>query len=200
MGEPKPLLPFGKRTVIEHIVFRLFKTGVEDIVVITGHEGDLVGETLETLPVRVVHNFGYDKGGMLSSIKTGLQIVSLGGTRDKNDAGTGKSNCEAVVLCLGDQPSIESSVVERLIETYGNGSADEILIPSHEKRAGHPILIPAAFWKRILDLPTDGSLRDVTQSDASPARFVEVGTDSILRDINTPEEYEKELERAGVNK
>jgi molybdenum cofactor cytidylyltransferase len=195
MGKPKPVLPYGKRSVIEHIVFSLCKTGIDEIVVITGHEGDLVSEYLEGLPVRVVHNFGYEQGGMLSSVKTGIQVVSLGGTRDKNDAGTGSSDVEAILFCLADQPAIEPDVVTLLMNTFENGQEDKILIPSFEKRAGHPILVPAAFWKRILSLPPVGSLRDVTQAPETPVHYVEVATDSVVRDMNTPEEYEKELGR-----
>jgi molybdenum cofactor cytidylyltransferase len=197
MGEPKPVLPFGKRSVVEHIVFSLCKTGIDEVVVITGHEGDLVAEYLEGLPVRVVHNFGYEQGGMLSSVKTGIQVVSLGGTSNKNDAGTGSSNVEAVLFCLVDQPGIEPEVVKLLMGTFQNGQKDAILIPSFEKRAGHPILVPAAFWSRILALPPDGSLRDVTQAPETPVHYVEVDTDSVVRDMNTPEEYKKELERLG---
>jgi len=195
MGESKLLLPLGERTVIEQIVFQLFKSGVEEIVVITGHEGDSVADALEGLPVRIVHNFGYAQGGMLSSIKTGIQVVSLGGSSNKNDAGIGHSDCEAFLLCLGDQPSLQRGVVERLIETFSAHRDDEIIIPCHGDAKGHPILIPAAFWQRILALPVESSLRDVTLDKATPVRLVQIENDSILLNINTPEDYKKELAR-----
>ena len=155
MGQPKPLLPFGKRTVIEHIVFQLFKTGLEEIYVISGHEGDSVSHVVKGLPVHVVHNFTYASGGMLSSVKIGIRAVSLGGTGDKNDAGRGESDCDAALLCLVDQPAIENKVVKTLVDTFNNGSSDKILVPSFGKKGGHPIVIPAAFFSTIVDLPPE---------------------------------------------
>ncbi len=192
MGRCKPLLPYGNRTVIEQIVFTLFKTGVDETIVVTGCDGDLVQEVLTPLPVRVIHNFDYKNGGMLSSIKTGLRTASLGGTRDKNDAGTGYSEGGAVLFCLGDQPAIEGPAVARLVSAYKKAKKKKILIPSCGGRAGHPILVPDPYWRRILDLPLDQSLRDVTRDPETAVQYVEFETDSILQDMNTPEDYERE--------
>lgn len=198
MGQSKPLLPFGKRTLIEHIVHKLFKTGLREIFVITGHEGEPVSYVLKGLPVHVVHNFLYESGGMLSSVKIGIRAVSLGATGDKNDSGTGKSDCEAVLLCLVDQPAMDSEVVTTLIDAFKNGSGDRILIPSYKKKGGHPIVVPAAYFKSIVDLPPEGSLRDLIGNPDTPVEYVEVDADSVLHDINTPEEYEQELARLGL--
>ncbi len=200
MGQPKPLLPFGKRTLIEHIVHQLFKTGLREIFVITGHEGDSVSHVVKGLPVHVVHNFTYESGGMLSSVKIGIRAVSLGGTGDKNDAGRGSSECKAALICLGDQPAIEKVVVERLVEAFNAGSGDKILVPSFEKKGGHPIMVPAAFFSTIVNLPPEGSLRDVIGNSGRPVEYVDVDTDSVLHDINTPEEYERELDRLGIER
>lgn len=200
MGHPKPLLPFGGRTVIEHIVFQLFKTGLEEIFVISGHEGDSVSHVVKGLPVHVVHNFTFASGGMLSSVKIGIRAVSLGATGDKNDAGRGESDCDAALICLVDQPGIERKVVAALIDAFNTGSGGKILVPSSESRGGHPILVPAAFFSAIIDLPPEGSLRDVIGHPDTPVEYVEVDTDSVLRDINTPEEYEQELAHHGFER
>ena len=196
MGRPKPLLPFGKYTAIEHVAFRLFKTGVYEIVVITGHEGRTVADALDGLPVRVVHNIGYIQGGMLSSVKTGIRAVSLGEVQNRKDAEQNRPKIEAALICLADQPGLDRGVVKRLIEIFKGGERERILVPSYKKHAGHPILVPASFWPRILALPPEGSLRDVMRGDdGNPVKYVTVETDSILRDMNTPEDYEREVAR-----
>ncbi len=198
MGKFKPLLPYGKRTVIEEITFKILGIGLDEVVVITGHEGDLVADALAGYPVRIVHNFGYTGGGMLSSIKTGIRAVSLGGSGDKNDAGTGRSDCEAALLCLGDQPSLKLRTIERLVEEYGSHEKGKILVPSYKKQGGHPILIPASFWSPILDLPPDGNLRDMVRDSATPVHYVETDDDSILKNMNTPDEYDEEIRNLGT--
>jgi len=200
MGYPKPLLPFGGRTVIEHIAFQLFKTGLEEIFVISGHEGDSVSHVVKGLPVHVVHNFTFASDGMLSSVKVGIRAVSLGATGDKNDAGRGESDCDAALICLVDQPGVERKVVDALIGAFETGSGGTILVPSYQSRGGHPILVPSAFFSAILDLPPEGSLRDVVGDPSTPVEYIDVDTDSVLRNINTPEEYERELARHGFER
>src|SRR5881628_2666599 len=49
MGAFKPLLPFGDKTVIETCIDHLRKGGVETIVVVVGHQGNLIREHLQDL-------------------------------------------------------------------------------------------------------------------------------------------------------
>jgi CTP:molybdopterin cytidylyltransferase MocA len=49
-----------------------------------------------------------------------------------------------------------------------------------------------------MDLPAGGAPRDVINAHADEAYFVEVNTDSVLRDIDTPDDYQQERRRAGL--
>src|SRR2546423_3930664 len=46
MGASKPLLPFGRQTVIEACIDNLRAGGVERVVVVVGHRGDEIVERL----------------------------------------------------------------------------------------------------------------------------------------------------------
>ena len=71
MGQAKPLLPWGERTILEHILSILLECPVDEILVITGHEREAVERRLGQGPVRAVFNPHYAAGEMLSSIKNG---------------------------------------------------------------------------------------------------------------------------------
>src|SRR5690242_19117683 len=71
MGQLKPLLPFGPRTVIETVVASLSASRVGEILVVTGHRSEEVEAALAQAPVRVVRNPDYRRG-MLSSVQRGV--------------------------------------------------------------------------------------------------------------------------------
>ncbi len=59
------------------------------------------------------------------------------------------------------------------------------------------MLIGRRFWPELLALDS-GAPRDVIRQHPDHLVCVEVDTDSILRDIDTPEQYHLERRRAGL--
>jgi molybdenum cofactor cytidylyltransferase len=180
MGTLKQLLPFGERTVISHIVSILEDCPVGEILVITGHERAVVEQSLASTRARTVFNPGYATGEMLSSIQAGLAAAS--------------DRADAALVFLGDQPALEQTVVEQIVTAYQDGQGS-ILIPSYQMRRGHPLLIAREHWGAILDLQPPQSLRDFLHHvNASTIHHVDVTTPSILGDMDTPSDYQRELQ------
>jgi molybdenum cofactor cytidylyltransferase len=183
MGESKLLLPWeGHKTIIEHILQQLVLSRVDHITVVTGHRAGEVRALCERQGVDVVHNPNYATGEMLSSVKTGLAAMP--------------AHVAAALVVLGDQPRIQQRVIHQVLTTYAEGAGD-IVAPSYQRRRGHPILIDRRYWREILNLPDDGAPRDVINAHPERAAFVNVDTDSVLRDVDTPEDYKQERRRAG---
>jgi len=176
MGTNKLLLPFGERTVLGQIISVLQVCPLDAIIVVTGHKRDKIeamfGPTPPTL--RFAYNPNYASGDMLSSIQTGLAAL------------LDDSRCQAALVALGDQPQIERRIAEQVIAAYAPGT---VVIPSFNRHGGHPILIDRACWPDILALPPGASLRDVWRAHPDWLRYVDVDTDSILHDMDTPEDY-----------
>ncbi|MFN8454848.1 MAG: nucleotidyltransferase family protein [Anaerolineae bacterium] len=183
MGEPKQLLPYGQHTVIEQIVSVLRQCALLEVVVITGHQREAVEAKLTPWPVRVVFNPNYQAGEMLSSIQCGLLAL--------NPA------AQAALIVLGDQPQLEATVVRQVIEAYQAGLS-RLIIPSFQMRRGHPILLDRAYWPEILDLSPGDIRRPVITAHADMVYYVLFETDAVLRDMDTPEEYQQELSRRGL--
>jgi molybdenum cofactor cytidylyltransferase len=185
MGAPKQLLPYGKHTVVEQIVSVLLKCSLDEIVVVTGHKRHAVETRLAAWSVRPVFNSNYQAGEMLSSVKCGLAALD--------------SEVNAALLVLGDQPQLETAAVQQLIATYQTEPAG-LVIPSFQMRRGHPILIDRDYWPEILTLDSNRTLRDVIVTHDDEICYVAVETDSVLRDIDTPEDYQQELQQLDIKK
>jgi len=178
MGQVKPLLPWGKQTVIEHILSVLRDCSVEEILVITGHEREAVEQRLVGWPVQAVFNRHYAAGEMLSSIQVGLRSAS--------------ASAEAALIVLGDQPALERSVVDHIIAAYGGGQR-QIVAPSYQMRRGHPMLISRNYWEEICALSEGQTLRDFLRRVGEAVHHVEVTTPGVLQDMDTPDDYRREL-------
>jgi molybdenum cofactor cytidylyltransferase len=80
---------------------------------------------------------------------------------------------------------------------YAEGKGD-IVAPSYEMQRGHPILIDRRYWNDILNLPRGGAPRDVINAHSDHIHYVNVDTDSVLHDVDTPQDYADERWRAGL--
>lgn len=186
MGETKVLLPWrDNRTIIEHIVEQLIKSRVDPIVVVTGHQAKEVKAVLDQWDVQVVHNKAYQSGEMLSSLKVGLQAMPAATT--------------AALMVLGDQPGIQPKVINKILLAYAESQHD-LIIPSYEMRRGHPILLGRRFWADALGLPASATPRNLFNLHAEHIHYLNVDTDSILRDVDTPGDYERERKLDGADR
>ena len=177
MGRNKMLLPVAASTVLETIVTEVAACAqVVDRVVVTGHQADRITALLGPYPVRCVFNPAYAQADMLVSIQVGLRSLS--------------PEVTAALIVLGDQPRIQRSTVQQVITAQ---QAEAIIIPSYQLKRGHPILIDRALWPEVLALPETATLRDFIRAHEEQIRYVVVETDSVLKDLDTPEDYAEML-------
>ncbi len=185
MGQLKLLLPWDRgQTIIEHILTQLFLARVDHPVVVVGNRADEVRPLAEAIGADTVFNADYETGDMLSSVKAGLRVMP--------------PNVAAALIVLGDQPRIQPRVVQQVMTAYAEGKG-EIVAPSYQMRRGHPILIDRRYWKELLDLPDGAAPRDVLNAHAERIAYVNVDNDSVLHDVDTPDDYRSERRRAGLN-
>jgi molybdenum cofactor cytidylyltransferase len=178
MGTAKMLLPFGDSTIIESVIRSVLSSEVEEMLVITGARREEIELTISHLPAKTVFNPGYTSG-MLSSVQCGFE-----------NAG---ANADAAVIVLGDQPSLLPATIDHLIHAHRQ-TKKGIVLPVYLDRRGHPILIDMKYSKEIRHLNPHVGLRELIRNHAEDIFEVEVGTDSILQDIDTPRDYEREIE------
>ena len=177
MGLPKMGLPWGATTVIGQVVSVLLTAEIWPVIVVSGAAETVVKNTLSEVAVIIAHNERYQTGEMLGSLQTGLRLLS--------------EATSAALVVLGDQPQIEVATVRRLVGLYQERRPD-LLVPSHKMRRGHPWLVSRCYWPEILALAPPQNMRDFLNRQASNIHYVEVDNPSILKDLDTPEDYAAE--------
>jgi molybdenum cofactor cytidylyltransferase len=179
MGHLKQLLPYGEHTIVEQVVSVLLAAPVDEVLVVTGYRRAAVEAVLRKWPIRTVYNPCYAEGEMLSSVQAGLRALS--------------DESRTALLMPGDMPGIEHEVVARLVDAYSAAGDDGMAFPSYRMRAGHPVLVPRSYWSAILSLPSGDNLRSVLRAESALIHWVAVHNPSVLRDVDTPEDYRREL-------
>ncbi len=183
MGSPKLLLPFGEVPIIESVTRTLLRSKVDNVLVVLGSAREKIMQKIQGLPVLTVENLRY-KEGMLSSIQTGFQALP--------------QETEAVLVCLGDQPLIPISVIDSMVECYKK-TRKGIILPVFEKKRGHPILIDMKYKNEVLSLSPAIGLRALTHNHPEDVQEVEVDNVHILKDIDYPEDYLRDLRKKEGN-
>lgn len=181
-GFPKPLLHADGQRFVERILGTLSAAGVEDRVVVVGHEADAVRERADLSGARVVHNGDYESG-MLSSVQAGVRAI----------AGADR---EALLLWPVDFPFPPASVVRELVAVFREERPD-VVVPAVDGDRGHPALFAASTFEGLLSAPPDEGARAVVYAEDTDVRELATDDERILVDVDTPEEYWTGVKRYG---
>ena len=183
MGSPKAWLRFGEETLLQRVVRVL--AGTLDPVLVVAAQGqrlpglpDNVGVIRDRLPGR----------GPLEAMATGLEAISR--------------HADAAFVCGCDAPFLRPDFVRRLARLACEA---DITMPYVDGRL-HPLaaIYRVSVLPPIQDMLDTGAFRltmlaercDCRRLSAPELRGVDPELDS-LRNINTPEEYERALGVAG---
>ena len=181
MGSQKLLLPFGATTVIGRVVDQLLQSVIDKIFVVTGHNAGKIAEQLSARAVTIVDNPDYPSG-MLSSVRCGLRALPR--------------ECQAVMVVLGDQPSITTNLIDDLVQAF-NMNHKGIVVPVFQNRRGHPILLSTRYRDEILSQYDGAGLRGLLHAHPDDVLELAAPAPSILSDMDYPEDYQRELEALG---
>ena len=176
-GAFKPLLKWGKRTVIGECVYQMRSSQLAEIFVVLGYREMEIRQTLSGSGVQYAINDNYQQG-MLSSIKTALAVLS--------------PNADAALIALVDQPMITKEIINHLIDAFSAGEKG-IVLPTYRDKRGHPVIIAAKYFDEIMQLDEDSpeGMREFIARHRNDAMEVPVDTTAVIEDIDLPEDYER---------
>jgi molybdenum cofactor cytidylyltransferase len=178
MGRSKALLPLDAAdTFLTRIVRTFLAAGIDDVVVVLGHEAERVAEMFakSRLPARVVVNLDYESG-QLSSVIAGLSVVDRPGVA-------------AALLTLVDVPLVSEATVRAVVAQYRRTHAP-VVRPTSGTRHGHPVLIDRSLFDALRHADPAQGVKPIVRAHASPEGDIAVGDDGAFLDIDTPAEYE----------
>jgi molybdenum cofactor cytidylyltransferase len=96
------------------------------------------------------------------------------------------------MILLGDQPMVQTLVIDKLIDSFEK-TGKGIIIPVYNTKKGHPVLIDTKYIPQINQLNPSIGLRQLMEECSEDIHELEVETNTILKDIDTIEDYKREL-------
>jgi molybdenum cofactor cytidylyltransferase len=176
MGGPNKLLAeLDGKKLVRIATEQALASKASDVVVVTGHQAELVEQALAGLKVRFVRNPDF-AGGLASSVKAGIAAVP--------------PTADGAVICLGDMPLIDANLIDRLIESFAPDRGNLIVVPVADGRRGNPVLWSRRFFNELMTLDGDIGARHLIAKHGEAVAEVPVEGESAFLDIDTPQALE----------
>jgi molybdenum cofactor cytidylyltransferase len=176
MGAQKLLLPWRGKTVVAHIADEILRSPIDQTIVVAGRDAAGIAATLAGRSVTIVTTA--NTGDMLNTVRIGLAALPL--------------DCQAVLVALGDQPSITAELVVQMLHAYRTAGRG-IVVPVHDGKLGHPILFSTRYRQEIMTEYDGVGLRGLLLKHPDDMFELPVSTGSVLTDMDYPEDYRREL-------
>lgn len=174
-GGNKLLLPLQGQAVVGRTVREVLASRCARVLVVLGFEAERVRRELEGLPVEFVLNENFQEG-MGTSVRAGAAAVHDG---------------SAVVVCLGDMPLVGAAVIDALIDAFKAGTDVQACQPIYEGKRGNPVLWGPASLPALRQLHGDEGARALLRGLGQGLALVEVASDAVLLDADTPEDLQR---------
>ncbi len=147
LRQPKALLTLESKTFVRQAIEQIFKSGVEELIIVTGayqKEVEIeVRKFFDSLvrlsKIKLVHNEDY-RAGKMGSIQKGLKAVS--------------SDKAAFFISLVDLPFLSSQNYRDFIRKF-TLNEKKLIRGRFKGDPSHPVLISTQYKKEILSSPVD---------------------------------------------
>lgn len=173
----KLLLPFGQSTLVGATVSNLLAAALGEAIVVLGHEAADVRAALSGFPVQFVESQRFIEG-MTASIQAGVAAAH--------------PDSEGYLICPGDMPFISTAEFRRIGECFEASFRENplaIVQPVFDGQCGNPVVFSRAYRQQILGNTYPDGCRPVLQQNIENVQFVGMPTASVLRDLDTPEDW-----------
>ena len=187
MGRPKLSLPLGDRTVLQRVIDAFQSAAVTRImVVVAPHSADL-------LPV--ITACGAD-GVCLPKATPDMRATVMHGLAEMEQRYAPHVD-DMWFLSPADHPTLDAPLITQMVQAYQTHAECRLVIPTYQGKRGHPALIAWEHVGGIRQLTDDQGLNVYFRQCRDETYEMPVTSVEILRDLDTPREYEELLARFG---
>ena len=179
MGEPKALLEVGGGTFLERAIDILVEGGCSAVTVVLGpgETSRRAGEIARRSGAQPVENPRAD-AEQIDSLRIGLESLP--------------EDAEAAVVLPVDHPLAEARTVRELVRGF-RASGQPIVRPVYDEKPGHPVLFARGIWNELAEPDLAEGAREVVHRHAGEILDVAIGDRGVAVDIDTPEDYRREV-------
>jgi molybdenum cofactor cytidylyltransferase len=173
MGGPNKLLAeIAGRPLLRIVVEEALASRASPVIVVVGHERAEVENALAGLRVQLVHNPDFAQG-LGTSLKAGIAAVP--------------AEADGAIICLGDMPQVDASLIDRLIAAFDPDRGALIVMPTVEGRRGNPVLWSRRFFPDLMAIEGDVGARHFIGRYSEAVLEVPLEGRAALVDVDTPE-------------
>jgi molybdenum cofactor cytidylyltransferase len=179
MGRPKLLLPWGRTTVIGHLLDQWKRLGADKISVVMAAQDQLLPVELDRLghpPVNRILNPQPERG-MFSSIQCAAEWTGW------------RPAVSHLAITLGDQPHLQAATLEQLA-AFVEKHPTSICQPARQGRPRHPVVMPRPMFEQLAGTSA-GTLKEFLA--ALPGSLMLWASDDpgLDLDLDEPCDYEQ---------
>jgi molybdenum cofactor cytidylyltransferase len=169
------------RAMVARVVAACAASGVDQVVIVLGHQADAVerviqaqaAERVGTGPkLRIARAPNY-RAGLSESLRAGIAALD--------------SDITAAMICLGDMPLVTAGIIDSMLAAYDPDQGRAIVVPTCRGQRGNPVLWDRRFFPEIAALSGDTGARGLLRLHGGAVHEIELGTDAVLLDFDTPE-------------
>jgi len=175
MGQPKQLLPFKNKKLIDHVIESATGSLCQPVVLVLGaHSERILQEVAVPEQVHTVNNQEWQEG-LASSLRAGIAALQ------KLD-----DRLEGVIIALCDQPFVSSAIFDQLVREFQR-SGKLIVTSQYSGTFGPPALFHRSLFDQLLEISGDKGARRILEKYAADLAAVEFARGAI--DLDTLDDY-----------
>ena len=167
----KLLTRYGGQAMVRCVADAALATELDPVIVVTGHEAPEVQAAMSGLDLVFAHNADF-ANGQAGSLTTGIAAVPRG--------------CTGAMILLGDMPDVDAEIINQLLDEFAGKTS--IVVPVHDGTRGNPVILGCENFAGLMALSGDKGARELLAGDN--VRMVDMASDAVLRDFDTPESVE----------
>jgi len=160
----------GGPPVIRCVASAFCAVGLNEVIVVTGHQRAEIEDALLGLPLRTVFAADYELG-MGHSLATGIRAAS--------------TESLGFLVSPGDLPGMQVHIVGQVARAFIWHSCEKNIVPSHHGLPGHPVALVTALRPQLETLTGDRGARIFLSTPSEAVRTVLIPvSDNAIRTDN----------------
>jgi molybdenum cofactor cytidylyltransferase len=185
MGQPKLLIEIEGKPLLGRVIEAVRAGGAEPVVTVTPPaNAPETGRLTALARLAGAHVITPEQRpvDMRESIQLALDFLASPQPPDH------------VLITPADSAGLTSNLIRKLIE-IARPATDAIIVPTHQGRRGHPVILPWPLARELHALPRDQGLNALLARAGSRLQLVEVNDPGILVDLDAPGDLEAWTQR-----